>query len=70
MTNDTLSFDGDENLDHIRTDRCDLCQKHAPGVLFHSYGTPVLFSCKNCDAVNFEDAARRDINRWLAGGVF
>jgi hypothetical protein len=69
-TPEVLSFEGDETLDHIATDRCDSCGAKAPGTMFHSYGTPVLFTCKTCDPANFEYHARQQIDNWLAGGVF
>ena len=70
MSNDVLEFDGDVSLDHICTERCDSCGQKAPGVMFHSFGTPVLFSCKHCDPAHFERIARQDVDVWLTGGGF
>ena len=54
--------------DRIITDTCDTCREHAPGVLRHHNGTPVLFNCKTCDPQGFEHVSRRDVEVWLSGG--
>ena len=56
-----------DSLNRICTDKCDVCGKHATGVLYHHNGTPVLFGCKECHPTNYEAQAKAEIESWLAG---
>ena len=61
-------MDNNEIQAHFCNSDCSVCGAPGPTVMHYHNGTPVLTMCKVCDHHSHESTARRDIDRWLAGG--